>query len=96
LFGSGFALTTPRGAWIALYFYSFVATLSLACAIPHRPVVRVMTVAAGRVMEGAAGPSGGDKNTGRAGEWPDQATSRVDDGRGQVSMTRRESRGQAL
>ena len=35
--GSQFALTTPFGAWAALYLWSFVAVLSLACAIPHRP-----------------------------------------------------------
>jgi hypothetical protein len=39
LFGSAFALTSPRGAWVALFFYSFIATLALACSIPHRPVV---------------------------------------------------------
>lgn len=38
LFGPEFALTTPRGAWVALLFYSFVATLALACTIPHLPV----------------------------------------------------------
>jgi hypothetical protein len=25
-----------RGAWVALYLYSFLAELALACAIPHR------------------------------------------------------------
>jgi hypothetical protein len=30
---------TPRGAWVALYLYSFLAVLALACAIPHRAVV---------------------------------------------------------
>lgn len=33
------ALDTPRGAWVALFFYSYLAVLALACAIPHRPVV---------------------------------------------------------
>ena len=84
LFGSGFALTTPRGAWIALYFYAFVATLSLASAIPHRPVVRVMTIAAGRVVEGAAGPSGGGSSIRCAGDGPDAATNRADGGRDHV------------
>jgi hypothetical protein len=37
-FGPQFALTTPRGAWLALLYYSFMATLDLACTIPHRPV----------------------------------------------------------
>jgi hypothetical protein len=36
----GDALATPRGAWVTLLFVSFVAVLALACAIPHRPVVR--------------------------------------------------------
>jgi hypothetical protein len=35
--GSEFALTTPFGAWAALYLWSFIAVLSLGCAIPHRP-----------------------------------------------------------
>jgi hypothetical protein len=38
VFGPEYAPTTPNGAWIALYFYSYIATLALACAIPHRPV----------------------------------------------------------
>jgi hypothetical protein len=38
-FGPEFALTTPRGAWLALLYYSFMATLDLACTIPHRPVL---------------------------------------------------------
>lgn len=38
IFGAEFALGTPRGAWVALFLYSFVAVLALACAIPHRPV----------------------------------------------------------
>lgn len=37
--GPRLAMDTPRGAWIAVYFYSFLAVLALACAIPHRPVV---------------------------------------------------------
>ncbi len=36
-FGPGFALDTPRGAWLAVLFYSFMATLELACTIPQRP-----------------------------------------------------------
>ena len=38
-FGPQFSLTTPRGAWLALLYYSFMATLYLACAIPHRPLL---------------------------------------------------------
>jgi hypothetical protein len=34
----GLALDTARGAWVALYFWAFLALLALACAIPHRPV----------------------------------------------------------
>ncbi len=41
LIGPGFALTTPRGAWVALFFYSLVGTLALACGIPHRTVVHL-------------------------------------------------------
>jgi hypothetical protein len=36
--GSGLALDTPRGAWVAVYYWSFLAVLMLACAIPHRAV----------------------------------------------------------
>ncbi len=36
--GPELALSTPRGLWVALYYYSFMALLMLACAIPHRPV----------------------------------------------------------
>jgi hypothetical protein len=36
--GPGLALQTPRGAWVAAYYWSFLAVLSLACAIPHRAV----------------------------------------------------------
>ncbi len=39
-FGPAFTLTSPRGAWVALFFYSFIATLALACSIPHRAAVR--------------------------------------------------------
>jgi hypothetical protein len=31
-------LTTPRGAWVALLFWSAIATLAIGCAIPHRPL----------------------------------------------------------
>jgi hypothetical protein len=34
------AVTTPRGAWVALFFWSFLAVLALGCAIPHRPVAK--------------------------------------------------------
>lgn len=36
--GSEFVLDNPFGAWVALYLWSFVALLSVGCAIPHRPV----------------------------------------------------------
>ncbi len=52
LFGSAFALSTPRGAWTALFFYSFIGTLDLACTIPHRPVVQ-----AGPAMPERCGPA---------------------------------------
>jgi hypothetical protein len=34
--GPDFVLTNPRGFWVAVYYYSFLAVLSLAAAIPHR------------------------------------------------------------
>lgn len=37
--GPDLALDTPRGAWVAVLFYSFLAVLAIACAIPHLPVV---------------------------------------------------------
>lgn len=37
--GPDLAVTTPRGLWVALYFYSFVAVLAFAAAIPHRRTV---------------------------------------------------------
>jgi hypothetical protein len=37
--GPELAVTTPRGAWVALYFWSFLAVLALGCAIPHQPVI---------------------------------------------------------
>jgi len=36
--GGGLAVGNPRGAWVAVLFGSFIAVLSLGCAIPHRPV----------------------------------------------------------
>ena len=36
---SDLRLAAPRGAWIAVYFGSFLAVLALACAIPHRKIV---------------------------------------------------------
>lgn len=38
--GPDLALTTPRGLWVALYYYSFMALLMLACAIPHKGLAR--------------------------------------------------------
>ena len=37
--GADFAVTTPRGLWVALYYYSFLALGMVAAAIPHRPTV---------------------------------------------------------
>lgn len=34
--GAELALTTPRGLWVALYYYSFLAVFMIAAAIPHR------------------------------------------------------------
>ena len=36
--GADLAVTTPRGLWVALYYYSFLAAGMVAAAIPHRPV----------------------------------------------------------
>lgn len=36
--GPALALATPRGAWVAVYYWSFLAVLAFACAIPHRAV----------------------------------------------------------
>ena len=36
--GSDLALTTARGLWVAIYYYSYLAVFTLAAAIPHRAV----------------------------------------------------------
>jgi hypothetical protein len=36
--GPGLAVGTPRGTWVALYYWSLMVVLALACAIPHRPI----------------------------------------------------------
>jgi hypothetical protein len=47
--GPGLAVTTPRGLWVALYYWSFLAVLGLGCAIPHRPVVDAATERPGSI-----------------------------------------------
>ena len=37
--GADLAVTTPRGLWVAVYYYSFLALFMVAAAIPHRPAV---------------------------------------------------------
>lgn len=37
--GTELAVTTPRGLWVALYYYSFLTLLMIAAAIPHRSAV---------------------------------------------------------
>jgi hypothetical protein len=37
--GPDLAVDTPRGLWVAFYFYSFIAVASVAAAIPHRASV---------------------------------------------------------
>ena len=37
--GTDLAVTTPRGLWVALYYYSFLALFMVAAAIPHRHAV---------------------------------------------------------
>jgi hypothetical protein len=34
--GADLAVTTPRGLWVAVYYYSFLALLMVAAAVPHR------------------------------------------------------------
>ena len=34
--GPGLAVTTPRGAWVALYLWTFLSLLMAASSIPHR------------------------------------------------------------
>ena len=46
--GPGLAVDTPRGLWVALYYWSLMVILALACAIPHRPVI-VSTASATKV-----------------------------------------------
>jgi hypothetical protein len=35
-FAPHLTLDTPRGAWVAVHYYSLIAILMLACSIPHR------------------------------------------------------------
>jgi hypothetical protein len=37
--GADLAVTTPRGLWVAVYYYSFLALLMVAAAVPHRHAV---------------------------------------------------------
>jgi len=37
--GADLAVTTPRGLWVAVYYYSFLALFMVAAAIPHRTAV---------------------------------------------------------
>jgi hypothetical protein len=64
-FGPAFALTSPRGAWIALFFYSFIATLAVACSIPHRAVVPP-DVTSEVASRRAAAPRTADEQAGQA------------------------------
>ena len=36
--GADLAVTTPRGLWVAVYYWSFLAVAMVAAAIPHRQV----------------------------------------------------------
>ena len=43
-FAPHLALDTPRGAWVALHYYSLMLILMLGCSIPHRaPAQRIDT-----------------------------------------------------
>lgn len=48
--GPRHALDTPRGAWVALYLYSFLAVLAFACAIPHRATAPQNTDPRGEIL----------------------------------------------
>jgi hypothetical protein len=37
--GADLGVTTPRGLWVALYYYSFLTLAMIAAAIPHRPTI---------------------------------------------------------
>lgn len=39
--GPALAVDTARGAWVALYYWSLLVVMALACAIPHRPTMPV-------------------------------------------------------
>lgn len=34
--GADLAVTTPRGLWVAMYFYTFLGLFMIAAAIAHR------------------------------------------------------------
>lgn len=42
--GPDLAVTAPRGAWVALYYWSLMIVLALACAIPHRAIEQTRSV----------------------------------------------------
>ena len=37
--GADLAVTTPRGLWVAVYYYTFLALFMIAAAVPHRRAV---------------------------------------------------------
>jgi hypothetical protein len=39
--GPQLSVTSAHGAWMAVYYWSFLAILMLACSIPHRPVAAI-------------------------------------------------------
>jgi hypothetical protein len=43
--GVSLGLTHPRGAWVAVYLYTYLAVFALASAIPHLPVRNTTAVA---------------------------------------------------
>ena len=42
--GPDLAATAPRGAWVALYYWSLMIVLALACATPHRAIEQTRSV----------------------------------------------------
>jgi hypothetical protein len=39
--GAELAVTTPRGLWVAIFYWSYLALAMVAAAVPHRPAVDV-------------------------------------------------------
>ncbi len=62
--GARLALDSPRGLWVALYLYSFLAVLAFASAIPHSAAV------AASGPQSAPSPDAVDQLSRQGGEHP--------------------------